>query len=66
MTDGAFFGSSPSPRAWRRTDPFPSEDEIADRAYELFVAGGRRIEHAADYWRRAQDELLDGAARRIR
>jgi len=66
MTDGGFFGSSPSPRAWRRTDPCPSADEIADRAYELFVADGRRIANAADYWRRAQDELLDRAARRIR
>jgi len=66
MTDGPFFGSSPAPRAGRRTDLFPTEAEIANRAYELFVADPRRDEHATDYWRRAEDELLDCAARRMK
>jgi len=43
MTDGALFGSSPSPCAWRRADPFPSEDEIADRAHGLFVAAASSV-----------------------
>ncbi|HJZ74553.1 MAG TPA: DUF2934 domain-containing protein [Vicinamibacterales bacterium] len=70
MSDGPFFGSSRRPpRAPRTRQPppevFPTPTEIADRAYELFLANGKRGERAADYWRRAEDELLDRAARRI-
>jgi hypothetical protein len=68
MTDGPFFGSSrrppraPRPRQSRKV--FPTPAEIFDRAYQLFIANGLRGERVADYWRRAEDDLLDQAARR--
>ncbi|HMF99044.1 MAG TPA: DUF2934 domain-containing protein [Vicinamibacterales bacterium] len=73
MTDGPFFGSSRRPPRTPRVprtrqsppEVFPTPTEIADRAYELFRTVGRRGERAADYWRRAEDELLERAARRI-
>jgi hypothetical protein len=45
-------------------DPFPSIDEIAERAHVLWVADGRRPDQIVVCWRRAEDELLDRAARR--
>ncbi len=64
MTDGPFFG--PPRRHFRDRelhDVFPSALEIAERAYELFLADSRRGSES-EYWRRAEDELLDRAARR--
>jgi len=46
-------------------DPFPSIDEIAERAHILWIADGRRPERIVACWRRAEDELLDRAARRM-
>jgi hypothetical protein len=73
MTEGPFFGSSGRRR--RRPEPFnmfPTADEIAERAYQLFAAEKSRVDDTADYWRRLEDcwrraenELLDRAARRV-
>jgi len=52
--------SNPSPSA----DPFPSVDEIADRAHILWIADGRRPDRIVECWRKAEEELLDRAARR--
>lgn len=66
MTDGPFYG-----RPERRSrlvppaDSYPTHREIADRAYELFVADGMRAAPGLDYWERAENELLDRAARRL-
>ncbi len=46
-------------------EPFPSADEIAARAHELFTTGGRRIALIPEYWRRAERELLADAADRV-
>jgi len=46
-------------------DPFPTVDEIADRAHILWIADGRRPDRIVACWRRAEDELLDRAARRV-
>ena len=45
-------------------DKFPTTDEIAARAHDLFVAGGRRLTKIFEHWQRAEQELLDLAARR--
>ena len=42
---------------------FPSEDEIAARALELFFRDRDAPQAFADCWRAAEDELLDRAAR---
>jgi hypothetical protein len=44
---------------------YPTADEIAERAHELFISGGRRIARIPDYWRMAEAELLTQAAQRI-
>jgi len=44
---------------------FPTHDEVAARAHDLFVHGGRQIVRIPDYWRAAEDELLEKAARRV-
>jgi hypothetical protein len=44
---------------------YPSVDQIAARAHELFISGGRRIARITDYWRAAEAELLAQAARKI-
>lgn len=66
MTDGPYHGP---PLRRRRLAPavetFPTFDEIARRAHELFVAEGRRVDRVFDCWNRAEDELLDRAARRV-
>jgi len=68
MTDGPFRGA---PQRRRRSatlppaDVFPTFDEIACRAYELFLADGKKIERVFQCWYRAEDELLDRAARRV-
>jgi hypothetical protein len=45
--------------------PFPSADEIARQAHELFVSGGRQIARIPEYWRTAERELLQRAADRV-
>jgi hypothetical protein len=42
----------------RERTPFPSADEIAARAHELFASGGRRVSLIPEYWRTAERELL--------
>ncbi len=44
---------------------FPTEDEIAARAYELYVSNGRRIDRVLEFWSKAERELLTRAAQRI-
>jgi hypothetical protein len=44
---------------------YPTADEIAERAHALFITGGRRIACIPEYWRTAEAELLDRAARRV-
>lgn len=53
----------PAPRPATRI--FPTADEIAARAHELFVSGGRRLIDIPEHWRAAEQELLDRAARRV-
>ncbi len=48
----------------RPVDIFPTTREIAERALELFASDGRRLERFVECWRRAEDELLEVAARR--
>jgi hypothetical protein len=66
MTDGPYPGA---PQRRRRPNPpadvFPTFDEIAARAYQLYVSDGERVERVFDCWNRAEDELLDAAARRV-
>jgi hypothetical protein len=45
-------------------DPFPSIDDIAQRAHALWIADGRRPDTVVACWRRAEDELLERAAGR--
>ena len=45
-------------------DMFPTPDEIASRAHALFVLDGRHLTKISEYWRRAEQELLDRGARR--
>lgn len=49
----------------RHESPYPSADDIARRAHELFTAGGRRIALIPEYWRTAERELLRCAANRV-
>jgi hypothetical protein len=44
---------------------YPTHDEVAARAHDLFVHGGRQIVRIPEYWREAEDELLKQAARRV-
>jgi len=46
------------------SEPFPTPNEIAVYAHDLFVADGRRVTRIFEYWQRAEQELLDLAARR--
>jgi hypothetical protein len=45
-------------------DIFPTPDEVTSRAHALLAAGGRRTAKISDYWRQAEQELLDRGARR--
>jgi hypothetical protein len=52
--------------AWdRQVADYPSPDDIASRAHAHFVRGGRQITRIPEYWRAAEAELLDEAARRV-
>ena len=67
MTDGPFYGRrTERVRVPARPRIFPTDDEVAARAHQLFVARGERLELLEECWKRAQDELLDRDARRIR
>jgi hypothetical protein len=44
----------------------PSADEIAARAHELFISGGRRIALIPEYWRAAGRELCRPRSRQTR
>ena len=46
-------------------DLLPTCDEIAARAHQLFVADGRRLSRLAEYWHRAETELLERAFDRV-
>jgi DUF2934 family protein len=67
MSDGSFYGRRRRRLGQGRVSVkiFPTFDEIAERAYQLFVADGKRVERVFDHWQRAEDELLDRAARRV-
>jgi hypothetical protein len=43
---------------------FPTPEEIASRAHALLVLDGRHVTKISEYWRRAEQELLDRGARR--
>ena len=43
---------------------FPTDDEIADRAYEMLVNRASSPVGIVDYWRLAEAELLERAAAR--
>ena len=45
-------------------DTFPTPGEITSRAHALFVLDGRQLTKVSEYWRQAEQELLDRAARR--
>jgi hypothetical protein len=51
--------------AARDDDPYPTADEIAALAHELFTSGGRRMSMIQEYWRAAERELLQRAADRF-
>ena len=38
---------------------FPTDDEIADRAYEMIVTGASAPTAVVDYWKLAEAELLE-------
>jgi hypothetical protein len=67
MSDGRFYGEQKrrSRELSRRIDVFPSFEEIARRANKLFLSGGRNIDTMPEYWRRAEEELLNRAARLV-
>ena len=50
-------------RSVNRVPPYPTVDEIASRAHELFVSHGRRLNDIPEHWRAAEQELLERAAR---
>jgi hypothetical protein len=64
MIEGPQHGEPRRRRVARTDNVFPTFDEIAARAYELFVAEGKRVERVFDCWQRAETELLERAARR--
>ena len=51
--------------AARDAGPYPTADEIAARAHELFTSDGRRVSMIREYWRAAERELLQRAADRF-
>jgi hypothetical protein len=55
---------APTPR-FDTVATFPGTNEIGERANQLFIEGGRHLTMIPEYWRRAEEELLDRAARRV-
>jgi hypothetical protein len=45
--------------------PFPTSDEIADRAYEMYLRDRTLNGNRGACWREAENELLERAARRV-
>ena len=45
-------------------DTYPTEEEISQRVYEMFLKRAWR-NGSADYWTIAESELLERAARRV-
>ena len=45
-------------------NPFPNADDIAARAHELFIGGGRQLKRIHEYWNQAEHELLNAATAR--
>jgi hypothetical protein len=43
---------------------YPTDDEIAQLVYEMFLERAWTLNGGTDYWRIAEAELLDRAARR--
>ena len=66
MTDQQLPGR-PGGRKRRATpiDLFPTFDEIAEHAHELFVAEGKPIDRVFECWSRAEAELLERAASKV-
>jgi hypothetical protein len=57
--------ATPKKRADRKPALAPTTEEIAERAYEIFVARGGQPGHELDDWLQAESELLrEHAARR--
>jgi Protein of unknown function (DUF2934) len=50
--------ATPKKQAGRTTAPGPTAEEIAQRAYEIFVARGGEPGHELDDWLQAESELL--------
>jgi hypothetical protein len=48
----------------RSVNSYPTTNEIAERAHQIFLSEGRRLDRLSECWRRAENELLDIAARR--
>ncbi|HKB09752.1 MAG TPA: hypothetical protein VKD69_03820 [Vicinamibacterales bacterium] len=63
--DSRRFARRPRTRGARAPEIFPTQAEIFNRAYQLFVASGVHPDRVSDCWHRAEDELLDEAARRV-
>jgi len=45
-------------------DTFPTPVEITSRAHALFFRDVRQLTKVSEYWKQAEQELLDRAARR--
>jgi hypothetical protein len=48
---------SPLSESANWSNPRPTAKEIAARAYELFIADGRRVSRVNEYWLQAEEEL---------
>jgi hypothetical protein len=44
---------------------YPTDDEIAQLVYEMFLERAWTLNGGADYWRIAETELLERAAARV-
>lgn len=57
--------SKPTKRSSKVPIVFPTFDEIAWRAHEIFTSEAGRSLTIFECWRRAEDELLERAAARV-
>ena len=53
-------GASPTPKKTRAAKTTPTHEEIALRAYEIYLARGREDGHDVDDWLQAERELIGG------
>jgi len=58
--------ATPKKQADRKKVSAPTAEEIAQRAYEIFVARGGEPGHELDDWLQAESELLREHAARLR